>query len=162
MEFKGTLNGKRFSEDIPADLLLIDWLRSKGCYSVKRGCESSNCGLCTVILNNKPILSCSLLAVRANGGVIETLEGLQKEATELGEFIADEGAEQCGFCNPGYMMNTIALLRQNPDPSDDDIRKFLAGNLCRCSGYIGQQRGIRKMIDHKKEMEKKAQEAVNA
>lgn len=101
-------------------------------------------------MDNKPILSCSMLVVRADGHDIVTLEGLQEEAGEFVGFIADEGADQCGFCNPGFVMNTIALLRENPHPSDDEIRAFLAGNLCRCSGYEGQLRGIRKFLNSKK------------
>ena len=80
---------------------------------------------------------------------VQTLEGLQAEAEEFVGFIADQGAEQCGFCNPGFVMNTIALLRENPTPTDDEIRAYLAGNLCRCSGYDGQLRGIRAYLDWK-------------
>lgn len=150
MEIKIKLNGRNIVESIDADLLLIDFLRSHGCYSVKRGCETSNCGLCTVLMDEKPILSCSMLTVRANGHSIITLEGLQEEAAAFVGFIADQGAEQCGFCNPGLVMNTIALLRENPDPKDDEIRSYLAGNLCRCSGYDGQLRGIRNYLDSRK------------
>ena len=150
MEIELTLNGKKIKESIDPDLLLIDFVRSKGCYSVKRGCETSNCGLCTVFMDGMPVLSCSMLAARASGHQIQTLEGLQEEAEEFVGFIADQGAEQCGFCNPGFVMNTIALLRENPDPTDDEIRAFLAGNLCRCSGYEGQLRGIRAYLDWKK------------
>ena len=128
-------------------MLLIDFLRDHGCYSVKRGCETSNCGLCTVLMDQTPVLSCSVLAARADGHEVQTLEGLQDEAAEFAGFIADQGADQCGFCNPGFVMNTIALLRENPDPSDDEIRAYLAGNLCRCSGYEGQLRGIRNYLD---------------
>ena len=78
------------------------------------------------------------------------LEGLQEEAKAFVGFIADQGADQCGFCNPGFVMNTIALLRENPDPTDDEIRAFLAGNLCRCSGYEGQLRGIRNFLNSRK------------
>ena len=115
-----------------------------------RCCLTSNCGLCTVFFDKKPILSCSELAVRADGHEIQTLEGLQAEAQEFVGFIADQGADQCGFCNPGFVMNTIALLRENPDPTDDEIRAFLAGNLCRCSGYEGQLRGIRNFLNSRK------------
>ena len=150
MEIKLNLNGKAVTAEVPADKLLIDFLRDRGCYSVKRGCETANCGLCTVFLDGKPVLSCSTLAVRASGHKVETLEGLQEEAKEFVGFIADQGAEQCGFCNPGFVMNTIALLRENADPTDDEIREFLAGNLCRCSGYDGQLRGIRAYLNWKK------------
>ena len=150
MEIKLKLNGKETTAHVDADTVLLDFLREQGCCSVKRGCDTSNCGLCTVLMDGKPILSCSTLAVRADGHEIYTLEGLQAEASDFVGFIADQGADQCGFCNPGFVMNTIALLRENPDPSDDEIRAFLAGNLCRCSGYDGQLRGIRAFLDSRK------------
>ena len=150
MEIKLKLNGKNVTASVDADTVLLDFLREKGCLSVKRGCDTSNCGLCTVLMDGKPILSCSTLAVRADGHEIYTLEGLEKEAEDFIGYIADQGADQCGFCNPGLVMNTIAMLRENPDPTDDEIRAFLAGNLCRCSGYDGQLRGIRNYLDSRK------------
>ena len=149
MEIQITLNGKIIKDHVEPDCLLIDWVRKHGCYSVKRGCETSNCGLCTVFMDGKPVLSCSMLAARANGHNVQTLEGLQEEAKDFVAFIADQGADQCGFCNPGFVMNTISLLRENPNPTDDEIRAYLAGNLCRCSGYEGQLRGIRNYLIHK-------------
>ena len=143
MEIKINLNGKDICRNIEPDMLLIDFVRSLGCVRVKRGCDTSNCGLCTVFVDEQPVLSCSVLAARANGHKVVTLEGLQEEASEFAAFIADQGAEQCGFCNPGFMMNTIALLKENPHPSDEEILAYLAGNLCRCSGYEGQLRGIK-------------------
>ncbi len=151
MEITMILNGKTIKDTIEPDTLLIDFVRDHGCLSVKRGCETANCGLCTVMMDDVPILSCSTLAARAAGHKIDTLEGLQAEAEEFVGFIADQGAEQCGFCNPGFVMNTIALLRENPDPTDEEILAYLAGNLCRCSGYDGQLRGIRAYLDWKKE-----------
>ena len=151
MEITLTLNGRRLTAAVAPDTVLFDFLRDHGCASVKCGCETSNCGLCTVFLDDTPVLSCSVLAVRADGHRVTTLEGLQEEAAEFVGFIADQGAEQCGFCNPGFVMNTIALLRENPDPTDEEIRAYLAGNLCRCSGYEGQTRGIRAYLQAKKE-----------
>lgn len=151
MNLSLTLNGKLIQDDIPADMVLLDFVRRHGCYSVKRGCETANCGLCTVFLDDVPVLSCSVLALRAAGRKVTTLEGLQEEAAEFGAFIADQGAEQCGFCNPGLMMNAIALFRENPDPTEDEIKAYLAGNLCRCSGYEGQLRGIQAYLAWKKE-----------
>ena len=150
MEIKLKLNGRNIMDSVEADTILLDFLRENGCLSVKRGCDTSNCGLCTVLMDGKPILSCSTLAIRADGHEIYTLEGLQAEASDFVGFIADQGADQCGFCNPGFVMNTIALLRENPDPTDDEIRAFLAGNLCRCSGYDGQLRGIRNYLNSRK------------
>ena len=124
-----TLNGKKVEALVKPDTLLIDFVRDHDCYSVKRGCETSNCGLCTVFVNDKPVLSCSMLVARVNGCKVDTLEGLQKEAEEFGAFIADQGAEQCGFCNSGMIMNAIALFRENPDPSGEEIKEYLAGNL---------------------------------
>ncbi len=150
MEIKIKLNGRNIVDHIDADTLLIDFLRAHGCSSVKRGCETSNCGLCTVIMDDNPVLSCSMLAARADGHTIFTLEGLQEEASDFIGFIADQGADQCGFCNPGFVMNTIALLRENPDPTDEEIKAYLAGNLCRCSGYDGQLRGIRSYLNSRR------------
>ena len=150
MEINLNLNGRAVSASVRPDTLLLDFLRDQGCYSVKRGCETSNCGACTVLLDGRPVLSCSVLAARADGRTVQTLEGLQREAEAFVTYIDDQGAEQCGFCNPGFVVNTIALLRENPDPTDQEIRTFLAGNLCRCSGYEGQLRGIRAYLDSRK------------
>ena len=150
MEIKLNLNGNTIVDNIEPDLSLLELLRKHGCSSVRCGCETSNCGICTVLMDEKPVLSCSILAVRASGHNIETLEGLQEEAKEFIGFIADQGADQCGFCNPGYVINTIALLRENPDPTDDEIKMFLSGNLCRCSGYNSQLRGIRNFLNSRK------------
>ena len=150
MQISLTLNGKKITEEIAADLLLIDFVRNHGCYSVKRGCETSNCGLCTVFLDEKPVLSCSVLAARADGHKVDTLEGLQEEAEEFGSFIAGQGAEQCGFCNPGFIMNVLAMTKELEDPTEEEIKEYLAGNLCRCSGFVGQTRSILKYLKYKK------------
>ena len=150
MELKFNLNGKKVATIIDADSLLIDVVRELGCASVKRGCETSNCGLCTVFVNDKPVLSCSVLAARVEGQNVTTLEGLQDEAKEFGTFVANQGAEQCGFCNPGYMMNAIAMFRENPEPTDEEILSYLSGNLCRCTGYESQLRSIKAYIEFKK------------
>ena len=110
------------------------------------------------VLDEKPVLSCSVLAARADGHSVTTLEGLQEEAKEFGAFIADQGAEQCGFCNPGFIMNALALFREKEFPEEDEIREYLAGNLCRCSGYEGQLRGILAFLDWKREKQKEAAE----
>ncbi|MDD7741069.1 MAG: (2Fe-2S)-binding protein [Fusicatenibacter sp.] len=151
MQIELWVNEKKISADIEPDLLLIDFLRKQGCKSVKRGCETANCGLCTVFLDDKPVLSCGVLAARAAGHRVVTLEGLQDEAQEFGAYIADQGAEQCGFCNPGLMMNAIAMFRENPDPTEEEILEYLSGNLCRCSGYEGQMRGIQSYLAYKRE-----------
>lgn len=154
MEIKFWLNGQKIQEKIQPDMLLLDLLREKGCYSVKRGCETANCGLCTVLLEEKPVLSCSFLAARVDGKHVVTLEGMQKEAEEIGGFLAKQGAEQCGFCNPGFLMNIFAMLKELENPTEEEINEYLAGNLCRCSGFMGQTRSILNYLEYKKQQKK--------
>lgn len=141
------LNGRKVSAEIPEDMALLDFLRSQKCYSVKRGCETSNCGLCTVWLDGVPVLSCNVPAARANGRNVTTLEGVQVQAEEFGGYLADEGGEQCGFCNPGFIMNVLAMERElGRDATDADINAYLTGNLCRCTGYESHLRAIRRWL----------------
>lgn len=147
MQVQIKVNGKLIKDDVSCDLLLIDFLRNHGCYSVKRGCETSNCGLCTVWMDEKPVLSCSILAVRANNHSIMTLEGLQEEAKVFADFMANEGAEQCGFCSPGLIMNVLAMEKELKNPSEEEIKNYLVGNLCRCTGYMAQMRAITKYLN---------------
>ena len=149
MQVNIILNGTKVTAEAAPDTLLIDFVRAHGCYSVKRGCETSNCGLCTVWLDGKPVLSCSILAVRADGRHVTTLEGLQKEAEEFGMFLAAEGGEQCGFCSPGFIMNVLAMEKELDHPDEDEVREYLSGNLCRCSGYMSQLRAVKKYLDMK-------------
>lgn len=146
MEIEFTLNGKVTYAEIKDDTSLYDLLRAKGCYSVKCGCETENCGLCTVLVDGKSVLSCSMLAARVDDRDVVTLDGVQKEAEEFGMYLAGEGAEQCGFCSPGLIMNVLAMEKELIQPEEDAIREYLAGNLCRCSGYMGQMRAIRKYL----------------
>ena len=141
-----TLNGKKVEACCEADDSLYTVLRGLGMYSVKCGCETTNCGLCTVHMDGRAVLSCSVPAPRAAGHEIVTLEGLQQEAKRLGDCLAGEGAEQCGFCAPGMMMNVLALAMENPQATEEEIDAYLAGNLCRCSGYVSQRRAIRKYL----------------
>lgn len=160
MLIKMWLNGKAVRAHIKSDTLLLDFVREQGCKSVKYGCDTSNCGLCTVMLEGKPVLSCSTLAARVEGKHVVTLEGLQDEAREFGEFLADQGADQCGYCNPGFIMNILAMMKELDDPTDDEIKEYLAGNLCRCSGFVGQMRSIRNYIKSKKEGRHAAEESA--
>ena len=137
------LNGKKIVDDISPDMTLYKFVREHGCYSVKCGCETTNCGLCTVFFDGKPILSCAMLAVRIDGCHVTTLEGLQDEAKEFALYMGREGADQCGFCNPGFVMNVLAMVRKLDAPTEDDIKEFLSGNLCRCTGYVSHMRAIK-------------------
>lgn len=156
MILRCSINKKPVSLEVSPDLSLLEFLRSQGCYSVKCGCETTNCGLCTVWMDEKPVLSCAVPAMRAEGVNITTLEGVRSEAEEFGRFLAGEGAEQCGFCSPGFIMNVLAMRRELIAPDDREIREYLAGNLCRCTGYAGQMRAIRKYLNHIKEKEQEA------
>lgn len=142
MKIQVTLNGKRIEAEITPGMMLLDFVRQQGMKSVKRGCDTGNCGLCTLWLDEKPVLSCSTLAARANGKRITTLEGVEKEAEEFADFLAAQGADQCGFCSPGFIMAVLALKRENPHPTADEMKEYLAGNLCRCTGYQSQYRAL--------------------
>ncbi|GAA0253510.1 2Fe-2S iron-sulfur cluster-binding protein [Muricomes sp. OA1] len=151
MEVKFILNGKQACVEAAGDTILLDVLRELGCHSVKCGCETTNCGLCTVWIDGKSRLSCSILAASIEGQEVTTLEGVKEEAEEFGTFLANEGAEQCGFCSPGFIMNVLAMVRELEDPGTDEIKEYLSGNLCRCTGYMGQLRAIKKYLQWKKE-----------
>ena len=144
---KFTLNGRSVVCDAAPDTTLFDFLRSHGCKSVKCGCETTNCGLCTVWVDEKPVLSCAVPVARVEGRCVTTLEGLQAESAALARCMAKEGAEQCGFCSPGLIMNALSLARAaHEDPSlvatREDLSRNLSGNLCRCTGYESQLRAI--------------------
>lgn len=147
MEVQFELNGKPVCTEIEPGAVLFDILRSLGCYSVKCGCETTNCGLCTVWVDGKPVLSCGVPAARVQGAHITTLEGVQEEAAEFSRFLAAEGADQCGFCSPGLIMNVLALKKENPHPTEEEMKEYLAGNLCRCTGYQGQYRALAKYFE---------------
>ena len=151
MEVTFILNGKQACVEAAGDTILLDVLRELGCHSVKCGCETTNCGLCTVWIDGKSRLSCSILAASIEGQEVTTLEGVKEEAEEFGTFLANEGAEQCGFCSPGFIMNVLAMVRELEDPGTDEIKEYLSGNLCRCTGYMGQLRAIKKYLQWKKE-----------
>lgn len=142
MKINMILNGKRIEDEVPADTMLLDFVRKQGMKSVKRGCDTGNCGLCTVWVEENPVLSCSTLAARVNGKKVTTLEGVQKEAKEFTDFLALEGADQCGFCSPGFIMTVLALKKENPHPTITEMKEYLAGNLCRCTGYQSQYRAL--------------------
>ena len=143
MNLTCSINNKTVSREVAPDMMLLDFLRSQGCYSVKCGCETTNCGLCTVWVDDVPMLSCALLAVRIDGRHVTTLEGLQDEAKEFAFYMGREGADQCGFCNPGFVMNVLAMVRKLDAPTEEEIKEFLSGNLCRCTGYMSHMRAIK-------------------
>jgi len=146
MQLETAINGRNVTLNFDAGEFLYETLRRYGYLSVKQGCDTSSCGLCTVWLDNKPVLSCSTLTARVGGREITTIEALQDEARAFGEYMVAEGAEQCGFCSPGFTMTVLAMKRELKDPDEATISHYLAGNLCRCSGYKGQMRAIKKFM----------------
>ncbi len=143
MQINVTINDKLVTWDVAKDEFLADTLRSHGLLSVKKACNTSCCGLCTVWLEGKPVLSCSILSLRVHGKKITTIEGASKEAEEFARILTAEGAEQCGFCSPGFIMNVLAMKNELVNPSEEDIIHYLTGNLCRCTGYMGQLRAVK-------------------
>lgn len=154
MEVRFKLNGKQVSAEVSGDTILLDVLRNLGCYSVKCGCETTNCGLCTVWSMENPDFPARFWQQGSRGRKLTTLEGLKEEAEEFGAFLAQEGAEQCGFCSPGFIMNVLAMVRELENPTIEEMKEYLSGNLCRCTGYMGQLRAIRKYMAVKKQSEK--------
>lgn len=134
------VNGLDFVFDsVPENKTLLSLIRDDiGLTGTKEGCAEGDCGACTVLLNGKPVNSCIILAVEVDGGEILTIEGLSRDGKlhPIQQAFVDEGAVQCGFCTPGMIMSTYGLLQENPSPTDEDIKRGLAGNLCRCTGYV--------------------------
>ena len=139
MEIELTINGKRRRFDVEANKLLLNLIRDEmHLTGTKYGCGIGECGACTVHLNGEAVLSCMVLAVDADGGCVDTIEGVADggQLDPIQEAYLEEGAVQCGFCTPGFIMSTKALLRENPEPTEDEIREYLKGNRCRCTGYV--------------------------
>jgi len=141
-----TVNGVRREDAVEPRLLLVHYLREvAGQTGTHIGCDTSQCGACTVLLDGRAVKSCSVLAVQANGRSITTVEGLAKDGQlhPVQEAFWSEHGLQCGFCTPGFIMAATQLLQRNPSPSDDEIRKGLEGNICRCTGYENILKAVR-------------------
>ncbi len=134
-----TINGAEREAEVEPRLLLVHFIRETlNLTGTHIGCDTTNCGACTVLLDQQPVKSCTIFAVQANGRQIMTVEGLAKDGKlhPIQQGFMDEHGLQCGFCTPGMMMTGYALLQQNADPSEDQIRRAISGNLCRCTGYV--------------------------
>jgi carbon-monoxide dehydrogenase small subunit len=149
-ELRFTLNGHPQVWAVEPRTTLLRALRERGVTSAKRGCEEGECGTCTVLVDGIPQKSCMMLALEAEGKSVLTVEGLVGPDGALHPVqraFVEEGAIQCGFCTPGMVLTTLALLRKNPDPSEEEIRVALSGNLCRCTGYTGIFRAVRRAAE---------------
>jgi aerobic-type carbon monoxide dehydrogenase small subunit (CoxS/CutS family) len=144
-----TINGTRTQLDVRPGDVLLDVLRCAGYVGVKKGCGSGDCGACAVLLNGRAVNSCLVLALKADGGDVVTVEGLAADGRlhPVQEAFLDEGAVQCGYCTPGMMISAVDLLSRNADPSEDEAAEAISGNLCRCTGYAKQIRAIRKAAE---------------
>ena len=134
-----TVNGEERAEEVEPRLLLVHFIRETlGLTGTHIGCDTTHCGACTVSLDGRPVKSCTIFAVQANGREVNTVESLEQggELHPIQQAFTEEHGLQCGFCTPGMMMTGVTFLQDNPDPSDDEIRAGISGNLCRCTGYV--------------------------
>ena len=134
-----TVNGEEHAADVEPRLLLVHFIRETlGLTGTHIGCDTTHCGACTVTLDGRPVKSCTIFAVQANGRSVNTVEGLEQggELHPIQQAFTEEHGLQCGFCTPGMMMTGVAFLQDNPNPSEDEIRSAISGNLCRCTGYV--------------------------
>ena len=134
-----TVNGEEHAADVEPRLLLVHFIRETlSLTGTHIGCDTTHCGACTVTLDGRPVKSCTIFAVQANGRAVNTVEGLEQggELHPIQQAFTEEHGLQCGFCTPGMMMTGVAFLQDNPDPSEDEIRSAISGNLCRCTGYV--------------------------
>jgi carbon-monoxide dehydrogenase small subunit len=148
-ELKFKVNGQPYDIFVKPKTLLVEVLRDLiGLTGTKRGCNSSSCGACTVMLNGMSVKSCSMLALQANGAEVVTVEGLAKgnELSPLQKAFLDHGAFQCGFCTPGMLMSSTALLTENPKPTKLEIKEGIDGNICRCTGYNSIIRAVTAVV----------------
>ena len=134
-----TVNGRKHEGEVESRLLLVHYLRDNlGLTGTHIGCDTSQCGACTILVDGQAVKSCTMFAVQAEGRNLTTIEGMAKDGTlhPLQQAFWDEHGLQCGYCTPGFIMAAAYLLSTNPDPTDDEIRRGLEGNLCRCTGYV--------------------------
>jgi carbon-monoxide dehydrogenase small subunit len=145
-----TVNGARERIDVRPNITLLQMLREQlALTGTKNGCEAGECGACTVLVDGEPVNSCMMLAVEADGREVLTIEGLAPEGqlSPIQEAFVAHNAVQCGFCTPGMLISAHALLKRNPDPTEEQIKQALVGNLCRCTGYVRIIRAIRAVAD---------------
>ena len=153
-QIKVTVNGEERTEEVEPRLLLVHFIRETlSLTGTHIGCDTTHCGACTVIIDGRPVKSCTVFAVQANGREVMTVEGLEQggELHPIQEAFTEEHGLQCGFCTPGMMMTGFEFLQNNPSPSDDEIRRAISGNLCRCTGYVNIVKAYRSAAEKLRE-----------
>ncbi len=138
MEITTTINGAETTADVEPRKLLVDFIRGLGLTGTHIGCDTTNCGSCTVLVDGTPMKSCTMFAVQANGSNLQTVEGLKTNGNlhPVQTAFKEKHGLQCGFCTPGMMLTSAALLEDNPEPTEDDVRWAISGQICRCTGYV--------------------------
>jgi aerobic carbon-monoxide dehydrogenase small subunit len=153
------VNGQPVSAEVEARLLLVHFLRENlNLTGTHIGCDTTSCGACTIHLNGKAVKSCTIFAVQANGGVVKTVEGLAQNGKlhPIQEGFHEEHGLQCGYCTPGMMMSAVAFLKENPNPTEEEIRWGLSGNLCRCTGYVNIVKAVQYAAAKMREQQEQA------
>jgi len=153
MQVTMTVNGAEVTEDVEPRLLLVHFLRDTlGMTGTHWGCDTTNCGVCVVLMDGRPVKSCTVLAAMADGHEVETVEGLEKDGVldPVQEGFMDQHGLQCGFCTPGMMLTAKALLAENPNPTEAEIREAISGQICRCTGYTNIVKSIRWAAEHQR------------
>lgn len=149
MQINVTLNGTSRTDEVEPRQLLVDYIRGTGNTGTHIGCDTTSCGACTVLVDGTPMKTCTMFAVQANGKSLTTVEGLKQDGAlhPIQAAFKEKHGLQCGFCTPGMMLTGAALLEENPEPSEDDVRWAISGNLCRCTGYVNIVKAIRGAAD---------------
>ena len=154
VQIKVTVNGEEQAGEVEPRLLLVHFIRETlGLTGTHIGCDTTHCGACTIMLDGRPVKSCTVFAVQANGREVTTVEGLKQDGNlhPIQEAFTEEHGLQCGFCTPGMMMTGVAFLQDNPSPSDTEIREAISGNLCRCTGYVNIVKAYQSAADKLRE-----------
>jgi carbon-monoxide dehydrogenase small subunit len=154
MEITTTINGAETTADVEPRKLLVDFIRGLGMTGTHIGCDTTSCGACTVLVDGTPMKSCTMFAVQANGSSLQTVEGLKSNGNlhPVQTAFKEKHGLQCGFCTPGMMLTSAALLEDNPEPTEDDVRWAISGQICRCTGYVN----IVKAVQHAGELIREA------
>ncbi len=143
------INNRPYEVNVRPDEYLLETLRNLRFFSVRKGCDTTSCGVCTILVDDNPIASCSYFTVKAEGHKVTTVEGIKEESEKIVDLLQKEGSDQCGYCSPGFTLTLYSMKQKLEKPTDDEIRNYLVSNLCRCSGYEGQQTAIKNYLEVK-------------